>query len=122
MSGKKFHVELYRGKGKKKLWYWRFFYAGEVIAKSGEGYVQTSINAAVRRLQNRIHTYKYYSYKGKDSKWYWNLKANNGQIVACCASGEKDKTSDTNMWRFIDNIPKAPWVKIHARNKVEHIK
>ena len=110
-------MELYIGRSKgKQVWRWRYFWDEDVIAKSAEGYLDTSINAAVMRIQKNIHKYEVDMYRGRDGKYYWRMKANNGNIVAVCDGGYKgSKECSINLNRFIDTVPRAAWVKIHNR-------
>ena len=120
MSKKKldYHVELYQGKNKgPQVWWWRFLGKNnEIIAKSGEPYLPTSINKAVRNLQSKIKGYLSTVYQGRNKKYYWYLAAKNGKKVASCAKGHE--TLD-EAWKYLHeferNFSKSNWVKIHNR-------
>ena len=117
-EGNFFHMELYCRKRKGvNQWRWRYFCNDDIIAKGGEPFTESSIDRAVDRLQDKIDEYEGHVFRGRNSKWYWKLKAKNGRVVAVCDKGYVDSRDCTAFMGFFkETVWAAGIIKIHNGN------
>ena len=101
-----FSIEKYKGKGKGiQVWRWRFKLNTEIIAKSDEPYLKTSIYKAVSNLIEKAGDHPTRVFQGKNKKWYWHMKSGNGKIVAVSASGYEEKDIAVSfLAKFVDYV------------------
>ncbi len=111
----KFHI--YKGKDQgDECWRWRLRdNNGENIADGGEGYRESSIDDAIKTLQQHApgapivkdesaedsdKGYRFEYYQGKDAQWYWKFRSGNNQTMA---DGE-GYTSESGVRRGVENV------------------
>lgn len=111
---KPYYFELYsEKKHSERLWKWKYYYKGRVIAESDCEYLNTSINSSLQRLQKNIHKYGTSIFQDPDEQvWEWKVLANNGNILAKSSVGyNTPKSAIVNRENFLNTARKAPWVK-----------
>ena len=117
------YIDVYKGRSRgSQAWRWRFVLNHDIIAKSPEPYLETSINPSVRRLQKNLRTYSTTEFKAKNGKYYWNILSGNGKLVALSDKGY-DSTMECRhfMNGFLINFPRANWLKNFPDGKVKAV-